>query len=142
MLTGLPPFYNQNLNIMYEQILNAPIPLPSYLSKEARSVILALLERDPKRRLGSGPKDGEEIREHAFFKSIDFNKLVKKELPAPFKPDVQDELDTGNVEEEFTNEMPQDTPVQATGSMLAAKDMFVGFTYDERADKTKQGLGE
>jgi len=139
MMTGLPPFYNQNLNIMYERILHAPIPLPKYLSKEARSIFLGLLERDPKRRLGSGPKDGGEIKEHPFFKSIDFDKLYKKELPPPFKPEVQDELDTGNVEDEFTNEAPQDTPVQNTGSMLAAKDMFVGFTYDERADQGLKG---
>merc|ERR1712141_700474 len=33
MMTGLPPFYNENLNIMYEKILHAPIPLPKYLSK-------------------------------------------------------------------------------------------------------------
>eukprot|EP01084_Bolivina_argentea_P267289 453679_1 len=36
MMTGLPPFYNENVNVMYEKILDAPIPLPKYLSTEAR----------------------------------------------------------------------------------------------------------
>jgi serine/threonine protein kinase len=133
MMTGLPPFYNQNLNVMYERILHAPIPLPKYLSKDARSVFLGLLERDPKRRLGSGPADAEEIQSHAFFKSIDFDKMVKKELKVPYKPKVADEMDTSHIEEEFTSETPKDTPVMKTGSMIAAKDMFEGFTYDERA---------
>eukprot|EP01084_Bolivina_argentea_P235365 396072_1 len=80
MMTGLPPFYNENLNIMYEKILHAPIPLPKYLSKEARSIFLGLLERDPKRRLGSSDKDAEEIQQHPFYKDIDWNKLYKKEI--------------------------------------------------------------
>eukprot|EP01083_Nonionella_stella_P043121 116394_1 len=131
MMTGLPPFYNQNLNIMYEKILNAPIPMPKYLSKESRSLFLGLLERDPKRRLGSSKEDASEIKEHIFFKPMDWKKLSTKQLKPPYKPKVVSEMDTSNVEEEFTSEMPQDTPVVKTGSMLAAKDAFVGFTYDQ-----------
>merc|ERR1712154_638919 len=131
MMTGLPPFYNENLNIMYEKILHAPIPLPKYLTKEARSIFLGLLERDPKRRLGSSDKDAIEIEGHAFYKDIDWTKLYNKEIKPPFKPKVKDQNDTSNVDEEFTEEVPKDTLVDKTGSMLAAKDMFVGFTYDE-----------
>merc|ERR1719410_1273832 len=131
MMTGLPPFYNQNLNVMYEKILHAPIPMPKYLSKEARSLFLGLLERDPKRRLGSSKEEALEIEEHVFFKDIDWKKLYNKELKPPFKPKVKDQNDTSNVDEEFTEEVPKDTLVDKTGSMLAAKDMFVGFTYDE-----------
>ena len=131
MMTGLPPFYNQNLNIMYERILHAPIPLPKWLSKEARSIFLGLLERDPKRRLGSSQKDAQEIREHPFFKDMDFKKLFEKKLKPPFKPKVADEEDTAYVEDDFTSETPKDTPVIKTGSMLDAKDKFTGFTYNE-----------
>ena len=129
MMTGLPPFYNENLNIMYQKILHAPIPLPKYLSKEARSIFLGLLERDPKRRLGSTDKDALEIEEHPFYQDIDWKKLYNKELKPPFKPKVKDQNDTSNVDEEFEEEVPKDTLVDKTGSMLAAKDAFVGFTY-------------
>lgn len=134
MMTGLPPFYNQNLNVMYEKILHAPIPMPKYLSKEARSLFLGLLERDPSRRLGSSSDSASEIKEHIFFKPIDFEKLLAKQIPPPYKPKVENIMDTSNVEEEFTSEMPKDTPVIKTGSMLAAKDAFVGFTYDQNAN--------
>jgi len=139
MMTGLPPFYNQNLNIMYERILNAPIPLPKWLSKEARSIFLGLLERDPKRRLGTSQRDCLEIEEHPFFVSIDFPKLEKKEIPPPFVPKVEDEEDVQNVEDEFTNETPKDSPVMQTGSMLAAKDQFIGFTYNPTQDSALGG---
>eukprot|EP00494_Astrolonche_serrata_P031107 UN31376 len=43
MMTGLPPFYNMNLNLMYEKILHAPIPLPKFLLKQAQSLFLGLL---------------------------------------------------------------------------------------------------
>merc|ERR1719410_180383 len=121
MMTGLPPFYNQNLNLMYEKILHSPIPMPKYLSKEARSLFLGLLERDPKRRLGSSKEDASEIKEHIFFKPLDFRKLLAKQLKPPYKPKVQDITDTANIEEEFTSEQVKDTPVIKTGSMLAAK---------------------
>merc|ERR1712113_411611 len=131
MMTGLPPFYNQNLNVMYEKILHAPIPMPKYLSKEARSLFLGLLERDPKRRLGSSKNDASEIKEHVFYKGLDFVKLLKKEIKPPYKPKVEEIEDTSYIEEEFTSEIAQDTPVIKTGSMLAAKDAFVGFTYGQ-----------
>ncbi len=36
MLTGLPPFYNQNLHVMYEKIIRAKLTFPDYLTAEAR----------------------------------------------------------------------------------------------------------
>ena len=134
MMTGLPPFYNQNLNIMYEKILHAPIPLPKYLSKEARSIFLGLLERDPSRRLGTGERDGKEIQEHGFFTGLDFVKLEKKELKPPFKPKVAGADDTSQIDEEFTQEKPKDTYIAATGSVMAAADAFGPWTYDASRD--------
>jgi serine/threonine protein kinase len=56
MLTGLPPFYNQNLHAMYEKILRSKLHYPAYLSSSARGILQALLDRNPKTRLGSGPR--------------------------------------------------------------------------------------
>jgi serum/glucocorticoid-regulated kinase 2 len=127
MLTGLPPFYNQNLHVMYEKIVRAKVQYPSYLSAEARSLIQALLERNPKLRLGY-EQDGAEIRAHPFFAPVDWDKLQKKEVQPPFVPTVTEgKLDTGNVDEEFKREMPQDTPV--VESTLRSKVNFPGFTY-------------
>ncbi|ETO22528.1 protein kinase 2 [Reticulomyxa filosa] len=137
MMTGLPPFYHQHLPTMYDRILNASVTLPKYLPRDACSLFSALLDRDPKRRLGAGPKDGAEIREHAFFVLIDFDKLLRKELEPPFKPEVQDDMDTTNIDEDFIQQNAQDSLVEPTGSMLEAKDMFAGFTYDERTGFTE-----
>jgi len=129
MLTGLPPFYNQNLHVMYEKIIRAKLTFPEYLSPEAKSLLTGLLDRDPKTRLGSGPTDAEEIKNHPFFKEIDWKKLYNRELSPPFKPNVSDSKeDTSNVDEEFTREVPRDTPAQPS-KLQGPKVNFPGFTY-------------
>ena len=52
MLTGLPPFYNENLHLMYERIVTMPLTFPDDMSEEAKSLLSGLLERDPRKRLG------------------------------------------------------------------------------------------
>ncbi len=39
MLTGLPPFYSQNINIMYQKILNGELRFPSYVTGDAQNLL-------------------------------------------------------------------------------------------------------
>jgi len=43
MLTGEPPFQNENQQKMMKDRLNLEIPFPSYISTDAKSLILGLL---------------------------------------------------------------------------------------------------
>jgi serum/glucocorticoid-regulated kinase 2 len=71
--TGLPPFYDENVNTMYQRILSDLLNFPPDISPEARSVMSGLLQRDPSKRLGAN--GGEEIKKHPFFaKYIDWNR--------------------------------------------------------------------
>lgn len=133
MLTGLPPFFNHNLHVMYEKIIRAKLTFPAYLSQDARSVLAALLERSPKKRLGAGTDDAESIKRHPFFSSIDWDLLYNKKMTPPFKPTIVDGAeDVTNVDEEFKNELPKDTPMQP--STLRSKVDFPDFTYVAGAD--------
>lgn len=62
--------------------------MPHYLSLEAQSLLRCLFKRNPVNRLGSGPKGGQEIRNHCFFGTIDFSNLVKKAVTPPYIPTV------------------------------------------------------
>ena len=55
MLTGLPPFYDENTNEMYRKILAEPLhfPGPEIVPPAARDLLTRLLDRDATRRLGS-----------------------------------------------------------------------------------------
>ena len=46
--------------------------MPQFLSPEAQSLLRVLFKRNPQNRLGSGPNGIENIKAHAFFKSIDW----------------------------------------------------------------------
>lgn len=49
---------------------------------------LQLLNRSAADRLGSGPNEECDIKLHAFYRMIDWHKLVNKEVQPPFKPKI------------------------------------------------------
>jgi hypothetical protein len=51
------------------------------------SLLTALLQRDPTRRLGAAGSDA--IRQHPFFDDVEWELLAQGLLPAPFVPDPQ-----------------------------------------------------
>ncbi|KAK0186557.1 probable Serine/threonine-protein kinase gad8 [Armillaria ostoyae] len=129
MMTGLPPFYDENVNTMYQRILTDPLHFPPDMSVEAKSVMTGLLQRDPSRRLGAN--GGEEIKRHPFFaRYIDWNRLLAKRYPPPFKPSVESVLDVANFDPDFTNEEAQDSVVTDSALSETVQDQFRGFTYN------------
>jgi len=140
MLAGLPPFFSQNVHHMYEKIMRQQLTFPRYFSPEAVSILTGLLQRDPTKRLGAGPGDAAELKAHPFFKGIDWDALYRKEVTPPFRPYTRDgALDTSNIDEEFKNEVPHDTPVNP--SALQTQINFPGFTYEQPQSLSEQ-LGE
>nr|CCA19476.1 protein kinase putative [Albugo laibachii Nc14] len=132
MLTGLPPFYDQNMQRMYDKILNAPLRFPSFMSAEAKDLLTGLLTRKVSDRLGSGPTDAEEIKSHPFFKEIDFEAVYRREIVPEFQPPNRlGSIDTSNFDLEFTSEKPVDSVVTTTLSETQRKKaQFPGFTYN------------
>lgn len=47
-------------------------------------------------RLGSSPDDAQEIKNHSFFKNINWDNLLKKKVEPPFKPKIKDNKDLSN----------------------------------------------
>ena len=161
MICGMPPFYAENHHAMYRKILYGEIAYPSSMSQLARSLIGALLDRDPKSRLGSGTGDAVEVKRHVFFGSINWDGLVKKQVPPPFKPAVESEMDTSNFDPNFTSQMPDSGPPNSAAVAVAAgssksgtgggekggkrmsKNMsegeFKGFTFNQETDFLQHG---
>ncbi len=105
MLCGIPPFYCDNNEKMYELIMHAELKFPKKIpiSDNSKDLLKKLLVKKQNNRLGA--KNGfAEIREHPFFSGFDFDALLAKKLPAPYKPKLKDTLDVGNFDEEFTSE--------------------------------------
>ncbi|ORY73875.1 kinase-like domain-containing protein [Leucosporidium creatinivorum] len=132
MLSGLPPFYSENTNEMYQKILTDPLKFGDEIAPDARSLLTGLLTRDPALRLGVN--GAEEIKRHPFFaKHIDFKKLMAKAIKPPFKPSVESAADTSNFDTEFTSEAPMDSVVEDSHLSESVQANFQGFTYVQPA---------
>lgn len=66
---------------LFENIRSGKLLLPPYLSEEAKDLIVKLLERNPERRLGAG--GAEEVKQHPWFKSIDWLIAISRGLKPP-----------------------------------------------------------
>jgi len=126
MLTGSLPFQGANRKETMTMILKAKLGMPQFLSQEAQLLLRALFKRNPQNRLGY--KQGiEEFRQQAFFKSINFDTLYKKEVHPPFKPAVSRNDDTYYFDKEFTSREAKDSP--AVPPSAGANQLFRGFSY-------------
>ncbi|KAH6555379.1 hypothetical protein KP509_1Z260700, partial [Ceratopteris richardii] len=127
MLTGQPPFTHKNRQKLQEKILKDKIKLPNYLTSEAHSLLKGLLQKDPGRRLGSSVKNGEEIKQHKWFKCINWNKLEARAIQPKFRPEVKGVDCIANFDEKWTIMPAQDSPA----STPKADDvgLFSGYTY-------------
>merc|ERR1712174_95511 len=52
MLTGLPPYYTQDRNKLYERIRKGELAYPSYITPNSKSLIMGMLRLNPDERLG------------------------------------------------------------------------------------------
>ena len=83
MLIGVTPYYDNNKNTLFLNIEQGNLYIPDYISEDAKNLLRGLLQRDPKKRLGGGNRDAEEIKEHTFFKDIDWKKVYNKNIRPP-----------------------------------------------------------
>jgi len=102
MLTGLPPFYSQDVQQMYRRIVHDRLAFPPYVSESARSIIALLLEKDPERRLTNTVL----MKRHPFFEGIDWDALYRKKITPPFIPPVKSAADISQIDPTFTEEAP------------------------------------
>ena len=134
MLTGLPPFYDENIQEMYRKILEDPLRFPEDTDKDARHLLTMLLTRDPIKRMGSsGPA---EIKSHPFFRDIDWRKLMAKKIQPPFKPSVESAIDTSNFDSEFTSEEPLDSVVADSHLSETVQQKFQNWSYNPSGNMT------
>ena len=81
MISGTPPFFSNEIAVLFNKIKNCQLVLHQYFSEDLKDLLKKLLDKDPDKRFGVNDK--EEIKEHPFFKGIDWEKLEKKEITPP-----------------------------------------------------------
>ncbi|CAA93697.2 protein kinase C (PKC)-like Pck1 [Schizosaccharomyces pombe] len=127
MLLGQSPFKGEDEEEIFDAILSDEPLFPINMPADAVSLLRGLLTRDPNQRLGSGPKDANEVMAHPFFASIVWDDLYNKLYEPSYKPLINDPRDLNNFDEEFTSACPTLTPVN-TVLTRQQQECFRGFS--------------
>jgi protein kinase A len=108
MITGYTPFYKDGMDqiTLFKHICKgylvfptAVLPSGDRMSVEVEDLIRHLLVTSPSRRMGSLANAEKDIYHHLWFHTLSFNKLVKREIKAPWIPDVKDPLDCSHFDD-------------------------------------------
>jgi len=134
MASGAPPFYSKDKTQMFKNILEKPIEMRSYFSKELCSLLKGLLVLQPSKRL----QNAREIKSQEFFRTIDWDKLARRELLSPFRPIVENANDLRNFDKQFTEESMKETPDMINKSGLSSNTYF-NFSYNPDYDLKRSG---
>lgn len=82
------------------------LSLPAaYLSNEARTLLKALLQREPTKRAGYGPNGSQEVQKNAFFRGIHWKKLQEGQIASPFKPVIRNDDSVENFDKIWTDQV-------------------------------------
>jgi len=129
MLVGQPPFDGEDEEELFAAITDHTVSYPKSISKEAKDICKGFLVKNPSKRLGCLEKGGEEIKSHAFFRRIDWEKVEAREVQPPFKPKIRHRKDVSNFDRQFTSEGTELTPTDKLFMMNLDQNEFAGFSF-------------
>ena len=131
MLTGRLPFPIKRGIKLNTKLYERGVDFPSILTKEAKDLIQKLLIVDPTARLGSGPNGSEAIKNHSFFKGVNWKDAWYKKITPPFIPKLSNDTDLRYFDSMFTDE-----PIDGVKRKITIRDRdrepsneYKGFTY-------------
>lgn len=99
MTAGTPPFYAEDPMEVYEKILSGHVSIPSHFSRGLGELVKKLLKTYQSKRLGRTKGGASSVMKQKWFSGFDWNSLLARELPVPYKPDVKSFDDASNFDD-------------------------------------------
>jgi serine/threonine protein kinase len=85
MLVGITPFFTNRKEDIFHNIEFEELKIPEFIKEDTASLLKGLLQKDPWKRLGGSNRDAEEIKEHPYFKDVNWDDVYNKRItPPPF----------------------------------------------------------
>jgi serine/threonine protein kinase len=85
MLCGYPPFCDEDPLSTYGRILRGTLTFPPHVSPLARDLVRRLLQADLSRRCGCLAGGAADVRQHAWFRAVDFGALKARRASPPIR---------------------------------------------------------
>lgn len=98
-LVGQPPFWDQNVMRLYEQIVEGRLRFPHNINMAARDIISQLCKTDVTQRLGHIQGGSKRVKTHPWFDSVNWDDVYHRRVKGPIIPRVEHAADTSNFEE-------------------------------------------
>lgn len=89
MLCGFSPFWDDLSIHIYENILKGIVNYPPHIHPDAIDLLQRLITADLTKRLGNIPSGAKDIKCHAWFAEVTWDRLAKKEVNPPLVPPVR-----------------------------------------------------
>ncbi|KAI9280118.1 kinase-like domain-containing protein [Sporodiniella umbellata] len=96
MLAGYPPFYDDDHLKLYEKILASKVKWPHYFDANAKDLLKRLLTPDLTKRFGNLKAGSDDIKRHPWFTGVDFNRILARQIRAPYIPQIKGEGDASH----------------------------------------------
>ncbi|KAH8247300.1 hypothetical protein KR038_002012 [Drosophila bunnanda] len=97
-VAGSTPFspYSRDVMVMYNKICEASYKMPSSFSAPLRHLIDHLLQVDLSRRFGNLSNGNRDIKDHEWFKEVEWIPMLNQTLTAPYVPNISNPEDLSN----------------------------------------------
>ena len=93
LISGAPPFFSQDENLMYKNISENKLMFPEFFSEELKDLLKKMLNKNPNKRIGI-ENDKSDLKNHEFFRDINWDDIMKKKIKPPVEMvDVREEYD-------------------------------------------------
>jgi len=124
MTTGITPFndYGTDQMTLFKAIVHGKSKI-SRMSVHASDIIRKTLMVKPALRLGSLAGGDMDLKNHPFYKTINWDDIIEKKIKTPWKPQWKDALDVSN----FDNWDHMDTKDRDRALTAAELKKFAGF---------------
>jgi len=123
-LVGQPPFWDSNPIKIYSKIVDGKMSFPDSMDADAIDLIKKLCTVNPADRLGHVAGGSAKVKEHPFFKDIDWDALYYRKIKGPIIPKIRHAADASNYDD-----YDYDYNSKSTGCSVYTKDMQ--HTYEE-----------
>jgi hypothetical protein len=138
-MLGRRPYVGRSRKEIREHILSKQVQvrmeeLPKGWSPEAVNFVNRMLQRTPSKRLGFNGID--EVKEHAWFRDLNWGKLLRKEMESPYTPipiehNYEDYKD--QISEDSLIENPEECALMLRNPEVQR--LFDGYFYDRTTRK-------